>query len=196
MLKKKQTPLCGSPSSVEPRRPPRPPYPRDGPGLCRDHEEGNKTQSLSCCVISKLREKSGFSVPKNLTFCLLTFPTLPYGTPVPYGQIVKLRIIFWFQIMDHSNFIREFLHYFSSLLVNCGHRGLSYRKCSVGLLWIASLTRSRGGQHHAEEVDRYHVYCVVCKELLVPYFNHFSWWKKVLVNITKNSETFKLQLET
>jgi hypothetical protein len=28
-------------------------------------------------------------------------PTFPYGTHVPYGQIVMLRIIIWLQIMDH-----------------------------------------------------------------------------------------------
>jgi hypothetical protein len=42
-------------------------------------------------------------------------PTLPYGTHVPYGQIV-MRIIIWFQIIDHRNFIREFLHYFLAYL--------------------------------------------------------------------------------
>jgi hypothetical protein len=63
----------------------------------------------------------------------VNLPTLPYGTHVPYGQIVMLRIIIWFQIMDHRNFMREFLHYFSSLLVNYGHRCSFHRKCRANL---------------------------------------------------------------
>jgi hypothetical protein len=56
-----------------------------------------------------------------------------HGTHVPYGQIVMLRIIIWLQIMDKRNFITEFLHYFSSLLVNCVHRYCRLTE-SVGLL--------------------------------------------------------------
>jgi hypothetical protein len=50
-------------------------------------------------------------------------------------------------------------------------------------------------QNQEEEVDSYHVLVPSC-----PYetfgTNHFSLWNIVLINIIKNSETFKLQLET
>jgi hypothetical protein len=97
-----------------------------------------------------------------------------------------LRIIISFQIMDHRNFIREFLHYFSILLVNYGQRCSFHRKCKANLkceshTFTISIRRSKSTA----------ITCrVVCTELLVPCFNHFSWWNIVLFNIIKNSETF------
>jgi hypothetical protein len=79
-------------------------------------------------VSVQAREIGSFSAQESHVLPI-NIPTLPYGTHLPYGQIVTLRIIFWFQIMDHRNFIKEFLHYFSSLLVNCEHRCSSHRKC-------------------------------------------------------------------
>jgi hypothetical protein len=140
--------------------------------------------------VQTLREIGSFSTqePHVLPVDLLT---LPYGTHVPYGQIVMLRIIIWFQIMDHRNFIREFLHYLSSLLVNYGHWCSFHRKCRANLkceshTFTISIRRRKSTA----------ITCrVVCTELLVSCFNHFSWWNIVLINIIKNSETFKLQLE-
>jgi len=93
--------------------------------------------------------------------------------------------------MENRNFIWEFLHYFSSLLVNYGHRCSFHRKCRANLkceshTFTISIRRRKSTA----------ITCrVVCTELLVPCFNHFSWWNIVLINIIKNSETFKLQLE-
>jgi hypothetical protein len=93
--------------------------------------------------------------------------------------------------MGNRNFIWEFLHYFSSLLVNYGHRCSFHRKCRANLkceshTFTTSIRISKSTA----------ITCrVVCTELLVPCFNHFSWWNIVLINIINNSETFKLQLE-
>jgi hypothetical protein len=113
--------------------------------------------------VQTAREIRSFSTQESHVLPV-NLPPLPYDTHLLYGQIVTLRIIFWFQIMDHRNFIREFLHYFSSLLVNCGHRCLSHRKCRAILkCWYRTFTISITKRKSTATTTSYSlVYRVVC----------------------------------
>jgi hypothetical protein len=131
--------------------------------------------------VSQLQEKPGLSAQESHVLPVILH-TLPYGTHLPYGQIAMLWIIFWFQVMYHRNFIREFLHYFSSLLVNCGHRCSSHRKCRA-ILKCGSRTFTISNRRWKSTATT-SLYRAVCTKLLAPWFsNHFSWWNVVLINI-------------
>jgi hypothetical protein len=117
--------------------------------------------------VQTAREIRSFSTQESHVL-LVNLPTLLYGTHLSNGQIVTFRIIFWFQIMDHRNFIREFFHYFSSLLVNCWHRCSSHRKCRAILECRSRTFTIRIGRRKSTATTS--KYRVVRTKLLVPCF--------------------------